>query len=127
MEITEHSKLIYQLSRVYNSGMSKDSLGLVYPKNPLMECSITYNIWAKRAYKKGYLDLVEETSEFRTYKINSKGLALLKNFPDYYLHRPNNYNIFITQQKPKKHTIPDEIKRQRRRERRRLRKLKGVR
>lgn len=124
MEVTEHIKLIYQLSRIYQGGRF-ESMGSVYPKNPLTDYSKNCNIWAKRAYKKGYLDLVEDSSTHWTYKINNRGLELLKKFPDYYLHNPNCPDIFTTSKKPKAFSVSDELKKQRRRERRRLRKLRG--
>ena len=124
MVTTEHIKLIYQLSRVYQSGRSKNSLGTIYPKSPMMECSQSYNIWAKRAYKKGYLNLVEESADHWLFSITDKGLALLKNYPDYYLQKPNTYDMFKQTKKSEKIKSDDELKRQRRRERRRLRKLR---
>lgn len=124
MEITEHSKLIYQLSRVYQSGKSRNSLGLVYPKSPMMECSKSYNIWAKRAYKKGYLKLVEESTNHWLFAITDSGLNLLKKFPNYYLQKPNTYDMFKSTKKSNKLNLEDEIKKQRRRERRRLRKMR---
>lgn len=119
----EHTKLIYQLARIYQNGRSKNSMGLIYPKSPMLECSQSHNIWAKRAYKKGYLNLVEESSDHWLFSLNDKGLMLLKNYPDYYLQKPNTYDMFKPIKKINK-TDKDEIKKQRRRERRRLRKLR---
>ena len=125
MEATEHIKLIYQLSRIHHG--SNGSMGLIYPKSPMLDISKSYNIWAKRAYKKGYLNLVEETSEYRLFSLSDKGLELLKKFKNYYLQTPNSYDMYISggNKKSKSWMTSDELKRQRRRERRRLRKLRG--
>lgn len=98
-------------------------MGVVYPKNPLLDISKIYNIWAKRAYKKGYVKIVEETLEYWLYKLTDLGLELLKKHKQYYLQLPNDYSIF-TVKKQKKKSIEEDIKRQKRRERRRLRKLR---
>ena len=124
METTENSKLIYQLSIMYQGGRSK-SLGMIYPKNKIMNYTESYLIWAKRAVKKGYANLVEDTQEHSTIQINDKGIELLKNYKDYYLHVPTNYGIYKTLKKQMS-TTEEELKKQRRRERRRLRKLKQL-
>lgn len=120
MDAAENPKLIYQLSRIY---MGQEDLGVIYNKHPLLEISSIYNIWAKRAFKKGYLQVMEETHEYWLYKLTKKGMELLKKHKSYYLQLPNDYSIFNIR-KQKKNPIDEDIKRQRRRERRRLRKLK---
>lgn len=76
MVVTENRKLIYQLERIYNKGNTSPG-GTIYYKYPMLEVSLSYNIWAKRAYKKGYLDLIYESSDQWIYTLNKKGLELL--------------------------------------------------
>ena len=124
METTENSKLIYQLSIMYQGGRF-NSQGMVYPKNQIMDYTESYLIWAKRAVKKGYANLVEDTQEHSTIQINERGVDLLKNYKDYYLHIPTNYGIYKTHKK-QVNNVEEELKKQRRRERRRLRKLRQL-
>lgn len=120
MDVAENPKLIYQLSRIYKG---QDDMGVIYQKHPLLEISSIYNIWAKRAVKKGYLKIMEETQEHWLYKLTKEGLELLKKHKQYYLQLPNDYSMFNVK-KQKNISIDEDIKRQKRRERRRLRKLK---
>lgn len=83
MGTTENRKLIYQLEKVYHKGNPAPG-GFVYYKYPMLEISLSHNIWAKRACKKGYLDLVHEDSSCWIYTINKKGLELLGHL------QPNN-------------------------------------
>lgn len=76
MGTTENRKLIYQLERVYHRGQMAPG-GSIYYKYPMLDISNTYNIWAKRAYKKGYLDLIFENGDYWIYTLNKKGLELL--------------------------------------------------
>ncbi len=119
MVTTENTKLLYQLSYLYQGGRFKNS-GTVYPKHNLMPSTESNRIWAKRAYKKGYADLVEDTLEYTIYSINQRGLELLKEHEDYYLHKPVQHVINNTRDNK------EELKKQRRRERRLLRKLKQL-
>ena len=80
---TENRKLIYELSKIAKS--SEDSCGLIYYKDSLSEDSQSRKIWAKRSAKKGYSDMIYE-SDYYLFSINKKGLELLKNFPEFYLH-----------------------------------------
>lgn len=80
MEV-ENRKLVYQVFKVGKS--SSNSQGLVYYK---MFRDDYYNIWARRAFKKGYIDKIEDTSEFTLFKINEKGINLLKSYPEFTLH-----------------------------------------
>ena len=123
---TEHQKLIYQLSRVYNRGDYKTSIGFIYPKEPLTDSGPIHNIWAKRAAKKGYLKVVEENPSQIVYQLTEDGLALLKKHKQYYLQIPNNYDMFKPNNKPTKQKDLEELKKERRKERRRLRKLKQL-
>lgn len=106
MEITEHRKLIYQLSKVIGGPAE-------YLKNPYLECHKVHNIWMKRAYKKGYVSLITENERCWIYDLTPKGENLLKNIPEFHLQ----------QTKLKYNEIIDDVK-ERRKERRRLRKLK---
>ena len=124
MVASENQKLIYQLSIMYQGGRSK-SQGMIYPKNDIMPYTSAYLIWAKRACKKGYAILVEDNAEHSVYQISESGIELLKNYPDYYLHKPVSYGIYKSMKKPVNKTGED-IKKQRRRERRRLRKLRQM-
>lgn len=76
MVSTENRKLIYQLERIYNKGKPSPG-GFIYYKYPMLDISLSHNIWAKRAYKKGYLDLIYENSSEWIYTLNKKGLELL--------------------------------------------------
>jgi len=124
MVTSENQKLIYQLSLMYQGGRFKNQ-GMIYPKNNIMSYTETYLIWAKRACKKGYAILVEDNADHSTYQINERGVELLKNYPDYYLHKPVSYGIYKSMKKQVNKTEED-IKKQRRRERRRLRKLRQM-
>ena len=87
---TENRKLIYELSKIARS--SETSGGLIYYKECYDEDGEKRKIWAKRSYKKGYCDLVYE-SNYYLFRINEKGLNLLKNFPEFYLHvKRKSYN-----------------------------------
>ena len=79
----ENSKLIYELSKIARS--SESSQGLIYYKESLTVESTSRKIWAKRAYKKGYCDLGSENESYYLFRINEKGLELLRNFPHFYL------------------------------------------
>lgn len=79
----ENRKLVYELSKIARS--SEKSEGLVYYKESLDGDSSKRKIWAKRSHKKGYCDLVYE-GDYYLFRINEKGLDLLKNFPEFYLH-----------------------------------------
>ena len=80
---TENTKLIYELSKIARS--SETANGLIYYKDPLTLSGISRKIWAKRAYKKGYCDTIIENESYYLFRINEKGLELLKNFPQFYL------------------------------------------
>lgn len=71
-----HEKLIYELSRVMSSYAS-GSVGLIYYKVFYTPISERHFIWAKRAYKKGYLYIVEENSEYVMYNMTDEGIALI--------------------------------------------------
>lgn len=87
---TENRKLIYELSKIARSSITSE--GLIYYKESLDEDSAKRKIWAKRSAKKGYSDLVY-SSDYYLFRVNEKGLELLKNFPEFYLHLSNiNYN-----------------------------------
>lgn len=89
MAITENKKLIYQIYNIARS--SVNSMGLIYYKEYKDE---SHSIWARRAFKKGYVDLVSENESYYLFKINDKGIKLLKNYPQYHLHNDlNSYNI----------------------------------
>lgn len=124
MVTSENQKLIYQLSYMYQGGRFSGQ-GTIYPKNSIMPSTESNRIWAKRAFKKGYADLVEDTSEHLMYQINDKGIELLKQYENYYLHKPTSYGIYKAMKKQLNNT-EEELKKQRRRERRRLRKLKQM-
>lgn len=79
---TENRKLIYELSKIARSSVT--SMGLIYYKESLDEDSIKHKIWAKRAAKKGYCSLTEFNDHY-LFRVNEKGIDLLKNFPDFYL------------------------------------------
>lgn len=87
MEVTEHSKLIYQLSRVSKGPVE-------YPKNPYLDCGKSFNIWIKRAYKKGYVDIIAETDQYKLYDITSKGQELLNRYPEYCLQNNKSKILF---------------------------------
>lgn len=115
METTENRKLIYQLSRL-SSGHPT-----IYPKNPHLDCGHSFNIWVKRANKKGYVDLVSEDTNNRVYQLNEKGYNILKEYPEFHLQNPKKkYSKYTI--KLEEDTL-DPVK-ERRKERRRLRKLK---
>lgn len=78
MEVTEHTKLIYQLSLLQYGPLE-------YSKNPFLICHESHNIWVKRAYKKGYVNLVSENKRGKVYELNDKGKELLKKYPEYHL------------------------------------------
>ena len=113
--VFENRKLIYQVSRI------QGGYPTVYLKQPFDDEGVRANIWIKRAYKKGYVDLVHEDTNHYEYQINEQGVQLLKDNPEFYglQYKYRSYN--------KKHTKDidgiDAVK-ERRRERRRLRKLK---
>lgn len=111
MESAENRKLIYQVSRV------QGGCPVIYSKHPLLDNGESYNIWIKRACKKGYVDLVNEDNNHWEYMINDRGKQLLENNPEFrglqYKLRHYNKNNFTE----------DDVK-ARRRERRRLRKLR---
>lgn len=87
----ENRKLIYELSKIARS--SETSEGLIYYKEALCEDSESRKIWAKRAYKKGYCDLMREADSYYLFRINNRGLELLSKFSDYYLLHPKKiYN-----------------------------------
>ena len=95
MAITENPKLVYQIYNIARA--SFNSLGLIYYKEFKEEVQ---NIWARRALKKGYVDLVGENESYYLFKVNDKGIELLKNYPQYHLHKnlinyntTNNYSI----------------------------------
>ena len=79
MEV-ENRKLVYQVFKVGKS--SSNSQGLIYYKMFKDDYS---NIWARRAFKKGYIDKIEDTSEFTLFKINERGMNLLKSYPEFTL------------------------------------------
>jgi len=88
---TENRKLIYELSKIARS--SENSSGLIYYKESLTEDGSFRKIWAKRAYKKGYCDIAQETESYYLFRINSKGIDLLGQFPEFYLFKQKmNYN-----------------------------------
>lgn len=87
---TENRKLIYELSKIARS--SESSAGLIYYKKSLDEDSERRKIWAKRSAKKGYSIMTYE-SDYYLFQVNEKGLELLRNFPEFYLHvNKKNYN-----------------------------------
>lgn len=107
MGTTEHRKLIYQLEKIYNKGNPAPE-GFIYYKYPMLDISNSYNIWAKRAHKKGYLDLLHEDSDKWIYIINKKGLELLGHL------QPNNIVV------KNKSEVRKERRKQRRLQRRQM-------
>ncbi len=88
-DIGENRKLVYELSKIARS--SKTSMGLIYYKESFDDDGNKRKIWAKRAYKKGYCDLVSENDSSYLFKINNFGIELLRKFPEVYLQNQNVY------------------------------------
>ena len=87
----ENRKLIYELSKIARS--SETSSGLIYYKESYTEDGQWRKIWAKRAYKKGYCEILMENHSYYLFRVTPKGLNLLSNFPEFYLlHSKNLYN-----------------------------------
>lgn len=93
MEVTENRKLIYQLYLLKDGPRE-------YLNNPFLPCHESYNIWVKRAYKKGYVNLVSDNKISKVYELNNHGEELLKKYPELYLQK-KNYMLSYTSKRVK--------------------------